>query len=155
MPSTYQMKIKRDEITPTNEEILKLKNINIKIGLFGSGKIEENVAERGAKNELGTKEGTPSRPFMRMAFDNNLEININSIQKLYKNFVKGKGKTETKQLISKIGVLFEGQIKKTIKTGNFEPLSIVTIEKKGSTRPLIDTGVMLNSVKYQIIKRGF
>jgi hypothetical protein len=135
------------------EQLGSLKNIEIQIGLFGEGDSpENNVAFRGAVHEYGVpfEQGSriPRRKFMSKAWDENLQ----DIEEFKKNEYDKvlKGQQNIKTMLDKIGVKHEGQIKRMIKEGNFEKLSEKTIAKKGSSKPLIDTAVMVNSIKYRI-----
>lgn len=126
--------------------IKNLKKVNLKIGLFGDGSPEENVAYRGAVHEYGSKKANiPSRPFMSQAFDDNIGRNKSVIKKLLKAYIPPK--IGLRSFIRKITSLHEGQIKKSIVSGTFIPLKKGTVKKKGSSKPLIDTAVMLNSIR--------
>ena len=137
-----------DEIV---REHKKLTNTNIKIGLFGEGNVTQNVAARGYVHEFG-RGNNPQRPFMRQAFEDNKDKLTKKIQKWYTLVVNDK--MGIKKFLNRIGVLHTGQIQRKIRAGNFIPLKPKTIKKKKSTRPLIDTAVMLNSVKHKIEKEG-
>lgn len=131
------------------KQIKILKHTNVKVGLFGNGNPSQNVAARGAVHEFGSpKQNIPSRPFERQAFDNNINNLKKSIKKEYNQVLAGK--LSSNQMMKKIGVLHEDQIKKTINDGNFVPLSPKTIARKKSSKPLIDTAVMINSIQSKV-----
>ena len=48
----------------------------------------------------------------------------------------------------------KGIVQKTIKEGSFVPNAPSTIRKKGSDKPLIDTGRLRQSVNYHIKPKG-
>lgn len=83
----------------------------------------------------------PSRPFMRQAFQNNLEQIEKVSTSLHKQYLDGK--ITKQQALSRLGEWYGGVIKKEIRNGNFTPLSPITIKMKGSDKPLIDTGLNL------------
>lgn len=56
--------------------------------------------------------------------------------------------------LAAIGELYTDQIKDKILKGPFKPLSDITIHRKGSSRPLIDTAQMRNSVTHREKMRG-
>ena len=57
-------------------------------------------------------------------------------------------------ILEKIGVFQKGLIQRKIVDGTFEPNAPSTIRKKGSSRPLIDTGRMRQSVNFIIRRKG-
>jgi len=56
------------------------------------------------------------------------------------------------EILRIVGAFLEGQIKQTITRGRAEwpPLSPETIKRKGSSKPLIDTGKLRNSVTHKV-----
>ena len=61
------------------------------------------------------------------------------------------GKMTANELFAKIGLKFEGMVKRKFRTGPFKPLKPSTIRRKGSSRPMIDTGRLRNSITHRII----
>ncbi len=101
-------------------------------------------------NELGTVH-IPSRPFLRDSVDaHSPEINA-FLQSMRTQLVKG-GSAE--DVLKKIGVFQKGLIQKEIVNGDFVPNSPETIKRKGSDKPLIDTGRMRQSINYVIQEKG-
>ena len=58
------------------------------------------------------------------------------------------------QALADLGVTVKGIVQEEIVEGDFAPNATSTIKKKGSERPLIDTGHMRQSVNYVIKSRG-
>ena len=145
-----------DRITPEGQkffaEIDKLKSLEVFVG-YQSGDAEDNgadVAQVAMWNELGTSH-MPSRPFLRMSGDDNVD-KINSMcQSSLKEVVNGGG---AEQCLKKLGVFAVSLIQKKIEDGSFAPNAPSTIAKKGSDKPLIDTGRMRQSTKYVIRAKG-
>lgn len=106
-----------------------------------------SIAEYAAFNEFGTRI-IPERPFMRKTFDDNLANYNKLIERLFKGMLGGK--LDAKMAFKILGQQTEDDMKNTILTGNFTPNSAYTIAKKGSSRPLIDTGTMRNSIRYEV-----
>ena len=155
-----------------------LKNIDIQVGLFGSGNdpkqnpaylglIQEKGAEiritprmRGFLRRIGifVKNDTlhiiiPKRSFTANAFDGHKDELIQFIVTEYRKVIDGK---ETlRKMIDRIGVKHEGQIKKSFTEFTYAPNHPVTIERKGSSRPLIGgkqgSGQLRGSVKYKVV----
>ena len=149
-----------DRLTPEGKkffkEIEKLKKLQVRVG-YQQGKAFHE--EEGKKvdlldvamfNELGTSR-TPSRPFMRDSVDDN----IDSITKFCQAQIKGiaNGSKDAESALNAIGVMQVGLVQKTIVEGNFVPNAPSTIAKKGSDKPLIDTGLMRQSVHYVITNK--
>ena len=106
-----------------------------------------SIAEYAAFNEFGTRT-IPERPFMRKTFDDNLANYNKLIERLFKGMLGGK--LNAKMAFSILGQQTEDDMKNTIMTGSFTPNSAYTVAKKGSSRPLIDTGTMRNSIRYEV-----
>lgn len=93
----------------------------------------------------------PPRPFMKMAFDKNRQ-ELRTVREKYLKSVLDNRMTAQRAL-GLIGEWFAGTIKRTIRDGKFEANAPYTIAKKGSDKPLIDTGQMLNSVQHVEVMR--
>lgn len=179
MPPTLKLIVKDKGWNKIKTENKKLNGVMIKSGLFGDGGTpDKNVAARGAIQEYGIPKGIrvtdkmrgylrfigirirddtkkiyiPSRPFTRRAFSKNLKGNKIIIEKWYTDFLNDK--ISLKTLLNRIGLLTSDQIKMSIKTGSYRRLHPVTKKLKGSTKPLVDSSVMVNKVKYKITKKG-
>jgi phage gpG-like protein len=155
-------------------EMKKLGSLSIKAGIVeGSGEQDGvSIAEYATYNELGVpaKPGSdkkwriPPRPFVRGWVENKAE-NIKTTQKMLVKLV-AEGKMDAETAIRRLGELAQDGIKSYIKTGTFTPNSDVTIngskpnkkgkkfiKGKGSSKPLIDTGTLRNSIRFQIIEK--
>lgn len=103
-----------------------------------------SIAEYAAANEFGTDK-IPSRPFLRQTYDKNLnkiDLKVISIQNdIYS------GKKSFEAGLKELGIWYEGIVKEAIKSGNWQANAPATIDKKGSSKPLIDTGTMRNSIR--------
>lgn len=58
--------------------------------------------------------------------------------------------TDPKLVYEKIGIVATNDVKDYFITGNFKALSEKTIKAKGSSKPLIDSGEMRNSITYEV-----
>ena len=121
-----------------------------------------SIAEYAAFNEFGTRT-IPERPFMRKTFDDNIS-NWNALtERLLKGILDNK--IDVKSAFELLGEKTQNDMKDTITSGNFEKNSDITInggwmkspsgktfyvKGKGDKRPLIDTGTMLNSIRYEV-----
>ena len=58
--------------------------------------------------------------------------------------------TDPKLVYEKIGIVATNDVKDYFITGNFKALSEKTIKAKGSSKPLLDTGELRNSISYEV-----
>ena len=158
------------------EEMAKLKNMYAKVGFpdndDSSGDVR--IAQYAYWNENGVtstnnvlKKGKvwelPPRPFMSQAVDNNEEQIKQTGEKLVK--MVSEGKIDARTAVRRNAENMVNLIKNSIKNGDFKENSDITINGttpgkdgkqfirgKRSTKPLIDSGLMRDSVMYQIIE---
>jgi hypothetical protein len=112
-----------------------------------------NVAQYAAKNEFGSfSEHIPSRPFMRTTF---IGDSMKQIQKTAQRIFTEVAETNrgAKEALEKLGLFIAGAIQRNIVKGNFKPNSPVTIARKGSSKPLIDTGTMRRAISAWVTGR--
>ena len=103
-----------------------------------------------AANEFGTSR-IPARPFLANAFEKNKE-EIYKFAALEWNKVIDNERS-AKRSLGLIGVWYQSKIQESIRNGNFTPNSPETIASKGSSKPLIDTGQLINSIRHvEVIK---
>lgn len=133
-------------------ELKKLADMEIRVG-FQAGEAEEengtDIVDIAAYNEYGSSD-TPARPFMKQSFENH-EDELQAVCDEAMKMIKKGGTAQ--QALNKIGVLCKALVQSEIRDGNFVPNAPSTIKKKGSDKPLIDTGTMRQSVQYVIEKR--
>ena len=101
-------------------------------------------------NELGTST-SPSRPFLRMSVDENQD-KINTMCRTELQGIVNGGTAE--QCLNRLGVFGVSLVQEKIGSGGFAPNAPSTVRKKGSSKPLIDTGRMRQSVKHTVKSRG-
>ena len=135
---------------------LGVNGINVGITSDKINKEGVSIAQYAYWNEVGveSKDGKgwkiPLRPFMRGWADSNKENIKQTMQSVAQAVSSGKIEAET--AVERIGQYCQDGIKSYIRRGDFTPNSPATIEKKGSSRPLIDTGTMRNSIRYEIVR---
>lgn len=130
----------------------------------------QTVAQVASWNEFGTKR-TPSRPFLKEAY----KKNRNKISEYVKNYFKINNLRDEKYF-DKIGLLMVDMVQDSIRNGNWIPNSERTKLQKlkwptrqklknnptkyakeiqaelAQIKPLIDRGIMLKSVNYEVRK---
>ena len=146
-----------DKVTAAGKKLQKilkeLADKEVRIG-FQQGKATEedgtDICDIAAWNELGTV-NMPSRPFLRMSVDDNSD-KINSFMSAQKrSIINGE---PTDRILKKIGIFQKDLIQEKITEGSFAPNAPSTIKAKGSSKPLIDTGRMRQSVNFEIKQKG-
>lgn len=140
------------DLTPEGKkyfaELQKLANLEVQVGFQDGASDDEGTsyAEIAAYNELGTST-TPSRPFMKQSFENHEDELQSACDRV--NTVLSNGGT-TDSALNELGVYIKGLVQEEIVNGEFEPNAPSTIKRKGSDKPLIDTGRMRQSVNYVV-----
>ena len=141
-----------DEGKKFMKELRELAELEVRIG-YQAGEAEDNgvdMTDIAMWNELGT-EHAPSRPFMRDSVDKHIPA-INHMLMDQKDALLS-GRT-AKEILNTVGIFQKDLMQTEIEQGEFAANAPATIKKKGSDKPLIDTGRMKNSVNYQIVKKG-
>lgn len=98
-------------------------------------------------NHEGTSRGIPPRPFITQTIETK-QSNIGRLLKASIAAVMAPGDVDA--ALNKIGLGVEGLIKQVTSSGAFAPNHPETIKRKGSSKPLIDTGRLLGAISYEI-----
>lgn len=95
----------------------------------------------------------PARPFIRPPFAANRAAYLEILKAgYYQALVKG-DTNAFRRTLGLVGAKMAADIKKYVTDGNnLAPLAQSTIDRKGSSRPLVDTGQLINSVTYEVIE---
>ena len=109
------------------------------------------VAEVGTFHEFGT-EHVPQRSFLRANDEENREKYKKFMDELRDKIIFGM--MPAKQALGLLGEVIQKDIKARIVSGIAPALKQSTIDRKGSSTPLIDTGQMINSIRYQVYEKG-
>ena len=146
-----------DRLTPEGRRFLaeleKMKRLEVRVGYQAGAAADEDgvdIANIAMWNELGTSRA-PARPFLRKSVDENADKIKAMCKKQLQRLVQG---ASAEDVLEKLGVFQKGLIQKKIVAGSFEPNAASTIRKKKSSRPLIDTGRMRQSVNFVIRNKG-
>jgi hypothetical protein len=114
---------------------------------FPRGRAKTFVISKAIWNEFGTRR-IPERPFFRNAMRKN--------SRKYAALMAGRARAIVEQketmerTLNQLGVLAVGDIQHEITILQHPPNAPSTIRAKGSSKPLIDTGEMRQSVTYQV-----
>lgn len=152
-----------DTLTPEGERFMKelreLAELEVRIGYQreqGAGtntdddKPRADLVDIAMWNELGTV-NSPSRPFMRDSVDKRMQEISQMVAAQKDALLEG---ATAKDILNTIGIFQQDLIQTEIEQGDFVANAPATIKRKGSDKPLVDTGTMKNSVHYYIVKKG-
>lgn len=133
-------------------DITAMGHYTVKVGIM-SGESVEGVAvvDYALWNEFGTSR-IPARPFISTTYDLHHEEVEKFIEFLANKLIVGG--TTPDAVANTLGQQYVKKIQETIRhAGSWAvPNAPSTVEQKGSSSPLIDTGRMLNAVSYEVIK---
>ena len=90
----------------------------------------------------------PERSFIRSTMKDNEKRYADLMLKGFRSVLRMESTVEV--VYQKIGITISDDVKSKILTGSFVPLKPSTIKKKGSSKPLVDTGEMRNSISYEV-----
>lgn len=123
----------------------------VKIGIQ-EGEVREDGTDMvliAAVNHFGTEDGRiPSRPFLTQAYDRNRDKINRQIQAEWDAVLSGTKAID--QALNGLGQMHTDHVQREITRGNFPPNADSTVSKKGSSRPLIDTGRLRQSIRHVI-----
>ena len=143
--NTNTPKVNKNDLLTAVLEKLKLQFGTVDVGFFKGTHTYPNgkdVTEVARKNDQGIR--VPKRPFMipagNKAANKTINITVNSIA----------GGMDESQALSRAGIIFKNAIQKEITNIKEPPNSPATIAKKGSSNPLIDTGLMRSKVEWKL-----
>lgn len=109
------------------------------------------VAQIGAIHEFGAPAaGIPERPFLRGSIQKNrqkyIALNRNSLKKIIS------GDLDMNGALGLLGTRAAADVQREIRAGDFVALDPKTIKRKGSSKPLIDTGQLRQSIDWELDK---
>lgn len=111
---------------------------------------DQPLAVIAAIHEFGLGD-MPQRSFLRSAYDENLPVIDKMIQRVANGAVFG---LRTNAALNQLGNVVQGMVQRKIVDGPFVPNSPATIKRKKSSKPLIDTGHLRQSIRYVIERKG-
>lgn len=128
----------------------------VKVGVMGGdrpsakGRSLTNV-ELATIHEFGAPAaGIPSRPFLRSAFDAKKADWNRLMARLITKVVAGH--LDVVAALELVGQRAAGDVRNRItQGGNFVPNKPATIRRKGSSKPLIDSARLLQSISHQVV----
>lgn len=144
-----------DDLERLLRELETLKRKQVRIGLQRGkkhkGKNQADLVDIAVYNEFGTS-SIPARPFFAQTVEQQGEFLTEFSSELAGRLVDG---TETAEsVLKKIGTAAKGAVQYQITNGGFVPNAPATVKRKKSDQPLIDTGLMRQSIQFIICDKG-
>ena len=102
-----------------------------------------------ASNEFGTST-IPERSYLRGSIDEKKRSIRKLTSKLAEKVIAGK--MSKKEALEIIGQKAQGIVQGKMTRGPFTPITAATVARKGSTKPLIDTGRLRSSITFRVRK---
>lgn len=127
----------------------KLANASIKIGIqadSGSYPDGTSVLDVAIWNEYGTSR-IPSRPFIRQCYALHSEQAFALLKKAVQQVSGG---VQPSVALGQVGLWYEAKMKRVLRTFAWQPNAPQTLKRKKSSKPLIDTGQLVNSIRYEV-----
>jgi len=148
----------------------KLGGNTIKVGIFGAD--DADLVMIGAVHEYGadipvtpkmrawfaangyplkattTVITIPERSWLRSGYDENIDKIADKLEDMVPDVIEGD--VNPKIFMDMIGMEFAGLIQKKMRNLRSPANSSMTIERKGSTNPLIDTGRLVGAVRHEV-----
>ena len=130
------------------ENVIQLKDKQVKVGIqAGSGSHDGvDILDIAIYNHFGTRD-IPSRPFISDCFDKNQGQISEAQKRIVYRVMEG---VPASTGLAQLGQWYQDVLKGHIRNGGWVPNAPATIKRKGSSKPLIDTGQLVNSVRWKI-----
>ncbi|OAH53086.1 hypothetical protein AWH48_12060 [Domibacillus aminovorans] len=159
-----------DELDTLAANLTALNNKKIKVGVFGADDAEmvmiARVHEYGAEitvtdkmrgylasqgyplKKETTKIVIPERSYLRSGYDENVDDITDKIKQMMPDVIDGN--VDQDVFLNAIGSEFAGLIQKKLNDLREPANSSMTIERKGSSNPLVDTGNLRGSIRHEV-----
>jgi hypothetical protein len=147
--------ISKDNLTKVLKQISNLAKQSVLVGIPDDsperhdGEIS-NAQLAYVQNYGSPAAGIPARPFMEPGIEDAKERISAQLKKGSRALMDGDLHTAN-QAMNAAGLIAVNSIKNKITDGDFEPLKPATVKRKGSDKPLVDTGSMRNAITYLIV----
>lgn len=105
-----------------------------------------------AANEYGT-DTIPPRPFLRTSLKRHRRRWSNLLDKAVLPVSNGKPQ-EAIRVLRLLGVVMVGDVQATLRGGPWIPNAELTVKRKGSSLPLVDTGQLVQSIRALVERPG-
>lgn len=131
------------------------KGLGVKAGVQeGSNRVGDELsnAELAIVHEYGTS-NIPARPFIGPTANKKQESWYKLLGALTKKLdFTNPNIDDIRDALDAVGMRMAADIKQTVRDGLSPPLKPATIARKGSSKPLIDSGQLVNSITHKVTK---
>lgn len=140
-----------DELKKKMERVEELTSMSLVYGVVDEEKTTNGVLvwQYAIFVEYSTSK-IPSRPFFRSFQWNKGEMLKQLCKRMFNSCVNGNIKPI--DAYKRVGRYAKSAIEDSLLNGTWQPNAEVTVKMKGSDRPLVDTGNLLNSIGFVIYK---
>lgn len=123
----------------------KMNGKKLDVGVFGDG----DMAMIAAVHEFGSpKNNIPERSFLRSGYDEHIDDISRKVDEFVPDVIEHG--VDPTIFMEGLGKEFEGKIQKKLVALKNPPLKQSTIDRKGSSNPLVDTGNLAGSIKSRV-----
>lgn len=166
---TFDTMVMENAMKDIESQMKKISKKKIKVGVLGDESELQKIAyvhEYGyditvtpkmrawfARNGYPLKKSTtvikiPERSFLRNGRDKNEDKVVNKARDMLPDVVQKNVSVDV--FVDMIGQEFAGYIQKELRDLKSPPDTKMTIERKGSSNPLIDTGRLIGAIKHEV-----
>lgn len=157
---SFKLKVDKSDWQKLKKELLKGSRLEVKVGIvepvtYGADNDNLPVATVWSWQEEGVPaQNIPPRPAIRVGFMD--PIKKGSYDKLFTESMQriAEGKSTFKQEYTRIGAQAKADLKKAIADWDTPRNAPYTIELKGFDNPLIDSGLLYESIDFKVDKKG-
>lgn len=147
------------ELVDIDSLIDKIASKKLEVGFFEHSRYKDGTPVAGVASvqEFGSVANRiPPRPFFNPAIEGNEKKYTKLMAKNFERVIEGNLTTE--QALGQLGEFAKGDIQQSIRAVDSPPLSERTLaararknsKGKASTKPLVDTGLMIQSVDHEV-----
>lgn len=157
---SFKLKVDKSGWENMKKEFLKGNQLEIQVGIveptyYGSDNDNLSVAQVWQWQEEGVPaQNIPTRPAIRVGFMAPIKsgaynaLFVESMQRI------AEGKSSFKQEYTRIGTKAKADLKKAVADWDTPRNAPYTIELKGFDNPLIDSGLLYESIDFKVDKKG-
>ena len=157
---SFKLKVDKTAWVKMKKELLKGSSLEIQVGIveptyYGPDNDNLSVAQVWDWQESGLPaQNIPTRPAIRDGFMAPIksgsynEMFVKSMQRI------AEGKSTFKQEYTRIGTKAKVDLKKAVADWDTPPNAPFTVAEKGFNNPLIDSGLLYESIDFKIDKKG-
>lgn len=132
------------------KQVAMMSNVALTVGIQSDAGVNDegtSIALYAYYNEFGT-DRIPERPFIRSTADEQRTKWNGLLDRVFQNALDGKGNMLTN--LKLVGEVAQKDIQRKITTLREPPNAPSTIERKGSSNPLIDVGTMRGAIRWNL-----